>query len=134
MKKENGNTANGKKRILIVDDDVNLLQIIGRTLELEGYDVITTGDGNKAIELIPEFKPHLVILDIMMPIISGYDVLLRIRRQYDIPVLMLTAIGAVEALEKSIEAGADGYVTKPFQTGELVARIRALLRRARVTN
>lgn len=120
-----------KAHILVVDDDAELLRIVGRTLELEGYYVSTAGDGNIALTLLPKCKPDLVILDIMMPGLNGYQVLELIRKQSNVPVLMLTAIGETSSLEKSVDLGADNYITKPFRMQELLARIRATLRRAR---
>jgi two-component system response regulator MtrA len=118
-----------KTRILVVDDDPELLRIVGRTLELEGFDVTTASDGKTALTLLPECRPHLVVLDVMMPDLDGYETLELIRKQSDVPVLMLTALSNTSSLEKSVDLGADRYVTKPFRTGELVARIRSLLRR-----
>jgi DNA-binding response OmpR family regulator len=131
LEKKKGNTRRIKKiRIMVVDDDPELLQIAARTLELEGFEVTTAGDGESALVLLPKFKPQIVILDVMMPGLDGYQTLELIRKQSDVPVLMLTALNDTGALEKSLDLGADRYVTKPFRSAELLARIRALLRRA----
>lgn len=126
-KSDKGKT--GKKRILVVDDDRELLQMIGRALELEGYEVTTALNGNSGLAAMPKCKPHLVILDIMMPGLNGYETLAQIRQSSKVPVMMLTAVGMEYALEKSVDLGADRYVTKPFRIAELLAGIRALLRR-----
>jgi len=123
--------ARGKIRILVADDDQELLWIAARTLELEGFDVATAKDGDMALALLPKFQPDLVVLDVMMPGLNGYEVLDLIRKRSDVPVLMLTALSGIDSLEKSVDLGADGYVTKPFRIPELIARIRALLRRAK---
>ena len=120
-----------KERILIVDDDREILQIVKRTLELEGYTVDVATDGYIAVTRLRKRNPALVLLDIMMPGLDGYQVLDRIRRHSNVPVIMLTALGEVSALEKSVDLGADGYITKPFRTEELLARIKAVLRRSK---
>lgn len=119
-----------QKHILVIDDDQELLRIVSRTLELEGYNVSIASDGQSALSLFPRCKPDLIILDIMMPDINGHQVLQRIREDSNVPVMMLTAIGEPVTLEKSLNLGADNYMTKPFRSKELLARIRALLRRA----
>ena len=120
-----------KQRILIVDDDKEILQIVKRTLELEGYIVDVATDGYIAVTKLRKGNPALILLDIMMPGLDGYQVLDRIRRHSNVPVIMLTALGEVSALEKSVDLGADGYITKPFRTEELLARVRAVLRRSK---
>lgn len=117
--------------ILIAEDDPHIRQGLADTLESEGYQVSAACDGEDALRLFTEAAPQLVLLDVMMPGLSGYDVCQRIRQQDPrIPILMLTAKG--EEIDKVIglEKGADDYVTKPFGIHELLARIRALLRRA----
>jgi DNA-binding response OmpR family regulator len=120
----------GKVRILVLDDDTEILQLIRRTLEMEGYNVDAFPDGDSALTFLKKKKEDLILLDIMMPGIDGYQVLRQIRQDYNIPVIMLTAISDVDAIEKSVELGADGYITKPFRTEELLARVRAILRRS----
>ncbi|MFH0830326.1 MAG: response regulator [Candidatus Aenigmatarchaeota archaeon] len=118
-----------KFRILVVDDDRDLLRIVTRTLELEGYDAVPAADGKSALALFEERQPNLVVLDIMMPDMDGYEVLARIRERSNVPVIMLTAIKESDSLQKSLGLGADDYVRKPFRTHELLARIKTKLKR-----
>jgi two-component system response regulator MprA len=116
--------------ILIVDDDVRLLKMLRRTLVYEGYDVLTAEDGQKALEQVYDQHPDVVVLDWMLPELDGLDVLGALREdQNEIPVLMLTARDAIEDRVEGLEGGADDYLVKPFAPAELVARVRALLRR-----
>jgi DNA-binding response OmpR family regulator len=119
-----------KARILVLDDDIEVLNIIERTLEMEGYAVDAFSKGDSALTCLKKKKTDLILLDIMMPGVDGYQVLRQIRRDYNIPVIMLTALSDVEAIEKSVDLGADGYITKPFRTDELLARVRAIMRRS----
>jgi len=119
-------------RILVAEDDANILNGLIDTLESEGYEAAPAGDGREALELFEKERFDLVILDIMMPEKSGYDVCREIRRQdQDVPIIMLTAKG--EEIDKvvGLQLGADDYVTKPFGIHELLARIAACLRRSR---
>lgn len=117
-------------RILIVDDDAQLLQQLKTVLEEQHYAIETARDGQKALEAISSGAFDLVILDIMMPKIDGLSFLREIRQEsIDTPVLMLSARGATEDRVKGLDLGADDYLAKPFSLGELLARIRALLRR-----
>lgn len=116
--------------IMVIDDDPEMLQLLRRTFEMEGYDVVLAADGVSGMALLRDRKPDLLILDIMMPGPDGYIVLERIRQSYDIPVIMLTAKRDATSLEKALALGADDYVKKPFRPLELVARIRTKLRRA----
>ena len=118
------------KSILVMDDEPVMLQLLERTLELEGYDVDVAADGAYGMALYREKKPNLVILDIMMPGPDGYQVLESIRQDGDIPVIMVTSKCDVDSLKKAMAQGADDYVRKPFRPLELLARIRAKLRRA----
>lgn len=115
--------------IMVVDDEQTILNLLKRTLEPEGYGVVTAADGRSALALLEEHKPDLVILDIMMPGLDGFQVLDLIRQRSDVPVIMLTARREVNTLRDALALDADDYVRKPFHTGELVARIRAKLRR-----
>ena len=116
--------------ILIVDDDVRLLKMLRRTLVYEGYDVLTAEDGQNALEQVYEQHPDVVVLDWMLPELDGLDVLGALREdRNEIPVLMLTARDAIEDRVEGLEGGADDYLVKPFAPAELVARVRALLRR-----
>ena len=116
--------------IMVVDDDLEMLRLVKRTLELEGHDVTVAADGSSALMLFRDREPDLVILDIMMPGPDGFQVLELIRQRSNIPVLMLTARCEVTSLDKALALGADDYVRKPFRPRELVARVRVKLRRA----
>ena len=122
-----------KKRpyIMVVDDEQAVLRLLNRTLETEGYGVILADNGSSALALLDEHTPDLVILDIMMPELDGFQVLPLIRQRSNVPIIMLTARGEVTTLRHALALGADDYVRKPFGRGELLARIRAKLRRAR---
>jgi len=118
--------------IMVVDDEQAILRMLSRTLEPEGYGVILADNGSSALALLEECRPDLVILDIMMPGLDGFQVLDLIRQRSNVPVIMLTARGEVTTLRDALALGADDYVKKPFGRGELLARIRAKLRRAGV--
>jgi len=121
-------------KILVVDDEEALLRLITHNLEREGYQTIAAADGLKAIEILRQERPDLLILDLMLPGISGLDICRRLRQeQYDVPILMLTARD--EEIDKvlGLEMGADDYVTKPFGVRELMARVKAILRRRQRT-
>ena len=123
---------NKKAHILVVDDNEEfVLQLVRRILEPEGYSVTAATNGNSALTVIDELRPDLVLLDIRMPEINGYQVLKRIREKSDVPVIMLTAILEVTSVQQSLGLGADDYIRKPFKPQELVARVQAKLRRAR---
>jgi len=115
--------------IVAVDDDYDMLRILKRTLELEGYGVATAADGNSALALVDKQQPDLVILDIMMPQLDGFEVLKLIRQRSSVPVIMLTSRCEDTVLRNALTLGADDYVKKPFSTRVLIARIRAKLRR-----
>ena len=119
-----------RQSIMMIDDEPEMLQLLARTFEMEGYETILAADGVSAMALLRDCKPDLIILDIMMPGLDGYIVLERIRQSYDIPVIMLTAKREATSLEKALALGADDYVKKPFRPLELVARVRAKLRRS----
>ena len=116
--------------IMVVDDEQTILRLLNRTLELEGYGVIVADNGRLALDLLEEHRPDLVILDIKMPGLDGYQVLNLIRQSSNVPVIMLSATREMTTKRDTLILGADDYVEKPFHTGELVARIRAKLRRA----
>ena len=120
-----------KTHILVVDDEQDTLQLLRQTLELEGFAVTVATDGNSALALLAEREPDLVLLDIRMPGLNGYQVVERIRESSSVPVLMLTAVRGETVVEHSLGLGADDYIRKPFRTRVLVAHIRAKLRRAR---
>lgn len=117
-------------KILVVDDDPNILRMIERILQLEGYEVTTALDGETAIQIFKKTGFSLVILDILMPGIDGISVCTTIRQYSSIPIIMVTAKGSVNEKLEGFDAGADDYVTKPFPTKELVARVNAVLRRS----
>ncbi len=116
-------------RILVVDDDPEIVSFVKRGLIYDGYDVDTAGDGSEALAKALEVEPDLVILDIMMPGIDGIEVSRRLRQAGDVPILMLTAKGTVADKVAGLDSGADDYLVKPFSFDELLARVRALLRR-----
>ncbi len=118
-------------RVLVVDDEVNIAELIGMALRYEGWEVATANSGNAAVHAAKDTQPDAVVLDIMLPDIDGLEVLRRIRgTQPQLPVVFLTAKDAVEDRIAGLTAGGDDYVTKPFSLEELVARLRALMRRA----
>ena len=119
------------ERILVVDDEARIVDIVRVYLEREGYRVISGADGNAALELARRERPDLVILDLMLPGLSGWDVCRALRAEGGPPIIMLTARGDATEKVVGLELGADDYVTKPFDPHELVARVRAVLRRAR---
>ena len=117
-------------RLLIVDDEPNLRHSLSYALRQEGYEVATAEDGERALEMFRSGKPDLVVLDVMLPKMDGLAVCRAIRRDSDIPVIMLTARSSELDTVVGLEVGADDYLAKPFSTVELIARIRAALRRA----
>jgi two-component system response regulator RegX3 len=117
-------------KVLVVDDEESLLDAVRYALSREGMDVAVARDGNAAMELVTAERPDLVVLDLMLPGLSGWDVCRRIRSASQVPILMLTARDAEVDRVVGLEMGADDYVTKPFSLRELVARVRALLRRS----
>lgn len=116
-------------RILVVDDDPEIASLVKRGLMYEGFTVDTAADGEEALTKARDVEPDLVILDVMMPGIDGLEVSRRLRQASDIPILMLTAKGTVPDKVEGLESGADDYMVKPFDFDELLARVRALLRR-----
>jgi len=118
-----------KQKILIVDDDANIAELISLYLTKECYDTLTAYDGQEAIKQFPIYKPNLVILDIMLPGIDGYEVCREIRKTSSVPIIMLSAKGEIFDKVLGLELGADDYIIKPFDSKELVARVRAVLRR-----
>ena len=118
-------------RVLVVDDDINVVDVVRRYLEREGYDVDAVGDGTVALQRALADPPDLVILDLMLPGVDGLEVCRRLRALAPVPVIMLTARGAEAERIIGLELGADDYMAKPFSPKELVARVRAVLRRAR---
>ena len=119
-----------KARILVVDDDLQILDVLKCTLENEGYEVGVAADGNSALALLTGYKPDLVLLDIKMPDPDGYHVLESIRGKSEVPVIMLTGALDPTSVYQSVCLGADDYVRKPFRSRELLARIKNKLKRA----
>ena len=117
------------KKVLIVEDDANIAELLHLYLEKEGFESQVAKDGGKGVELFRSFQPDLVLLDIMLPIMDGWSVLKKIREGDKTPVIMLTAKGEVEDKVSGLEQGADDYIVKPFETKEVLARVRAVLRR-----
>lgn len=120
-------------KILIVDDDPMLSELIGYNLENEGYAVVRARDGQEGLRQFQQEQPDLVILDVTMPKLNGWEVCEHIRAVSDTPVMMLTAQGREEDIIRGLDLGADDYLTKPFQVKILLARVRAALRRARLS-
>jgi DNA-binding response OmpR family regulator len=119
-------------KILVADDDADLLDLVAYALGQAGYLVVKAPDGNAAVERFDAEAPDLVVLDINMPGLSGFDVCSLIRARSTVPVMMLTARGEEQDLVRALDLGADDYLTKPFSPRELLARVKALLRRARI--
>ena len=116
--------------MLVVDDDPNMVSMLRRTLGFEGYRVSTAEDGESALRTAERERPDVVVLDVMLPGIDGLDVCRRLRSRHDVPILLLTARGSVPDRVAGLDAGADDYLPKPFAVDELLARVRALLRRS----
>jgi len=121
------------ERILAVDDEYLILELIRRVLERSHYEVITAADGPAALRLFHETKPHLVLLDLILPGLSGWEVCSQIRNISAVPIIMLTRLGAQDDIARGLNIGADDYVVKPFTTSELLARVQAVLRRTRMS-
>jgi DNA-binding response OmpR family regulator len=122
-----------KTTILTADDDPQLLRLVARNLELEDYDVLTASDGKQALEQIEQHAPDLVLLDVMMPRMDGFTVTSRVREFSAVPIIIVTARGQDQDKVRGLDLGADDYLTKPFSIEELLARVRAVLRRAQFT-
>jgi two-component system, OmpR family, response regulator MprA len=120
-------TATG--RVLVVEDDAEIADVLRRSLRQEGYEVKTSADGVEALDVATGFVPDLVVLDLGLPRLDGVEVCRRLRAEGDVPILMLTARAETEDRVSGLDSGADDYLVKPFERQELLARIRALLRR-----
>ena len=118
-----------KQKILIVDDDNNIAELISLYLMKECFDTLIVEDGEQALEQFGQFQPNLILLDLMLPGIDGYQVCREIRRTSNVPIIMLSAKGEVFDKVLGLELGADDYIIKPFDSKELVARVKAVLRR-----
>ncbi|MBO6162853.1 MAG: response regulator transcription factor [Eubacterium sp.] len=122
-----------KPRILIVDDDENIAELISLYLNKECFDTEIAGDGETALTLVESYDPDLILLDIMLPGMDGYEVCQQIRRTKETPIIMLSAKGEVFDKVLGLKLGADDYIIKPFDSNEMVARVRAVLRRTQRT-
>ena len=120
--------------ILIVDDDPSIREIVGRVLEDEGYRIETATDGLRGLEQFYKVLPNLIILDVKMPEMDGWETLRRIREISNCPVIMLTAFGSTNDIIQGLESGADDYLVKPFGVQELIARVGTVLRRAQAVS
>ena len=119
-----------KTTILVADDDPQLLRLVTRNLQFEGYEVLPASDGQQALEQIEAQRPDLVLLDVMMPKMDGFSVCHRTREFSTVPIILVTARGQEQDKIRGLDLGADDYLTKPFSVDELLARVRAVLRRA----
>jgi two-component system response regulator MprA len=119
----------GRPRVLVVEDDAEIAGVLRRSLDKEGYEVRIAGDGQAALGQAGDFEPDAVVLDLGLPRLDGVEVCRRLRDEGDVPILILTARDALEARVEGLDSGADDYLVKPFEREELLARLRALLRR-----
>jgi two-component system alkaline phosphatase synthesis response regulator PhoP len=117
------------KKVLVVDDDIKTVELVKLYLNRDGYRVLTANNGNDALQIARESHPELIVLDLMLPGISGLDVCRTLRAESDVPIIMLTALTTDDDRLTGLDLGADDYVTKPFSPRELAARVRAVLRR-----
>lgn len=124
---------NHKEKILVVDDEINIRRILETRLSIVGYTVLTAADGEEALLLYRKEVPDLIILDIMIPKLDGYGVCQEIRKESEIPIIMLTALSDVTDKITGLELGADDYIVKPFSPKELEARVKSILRRVEKT-
>jgi two-component system KDP operon response regulator KdpE len=123
-----------RPHVLIVDDELAIIKFVRANLQAEDYEVLTAMDGCQALETVEMELPDLVVLDIMLPIIDGFEICRRLREWSQIPIIMLSARGNDEDKVKCLDLGADDYITKPFSAHELMARVRAVLRRAQAVD
>jgi two-component system, OmpR family, response regulator MprA len=121
--------VNRAPRVLVVEDDLDIAGVLRRSLDKEDYEVRLAGDGEAALEQSADFQPDAVILDLGLPKLDGVEVCRRLRAAGDVPILVLTARDALESRVEGLDSGADDYLVKPFEREELLARVRALLRR-----
>ena len=121
-------------KIMVVDDDSNICELLRLYLEKEGFDPVIAGNGVRALEMFDTEKPDLILLDVMMPQLDGWQVCREIRKKSQCPIIMLTAKGEVFDKVLGLELGADDYVVKPFEAKEVIARVKAVLRRSGVQN
>ena len=117
------------QKVLVVEDDINIAELLRLYLQKDGFEVSHAADGGKAVEMAKEIQPDLVLLDIMLPVMDGWQVCRELRKTMKMPIIMLTAKGETEDKVSSLEMGADDYIVKPFEVKELLARVHAVLRR-----
>ena len=117
------------QKVLVVEDDNNIAELLRLYLQKDGFEVSHAADGGKAVEMAREIQPDLVLLDIMLPVMDGWQVCRELRKTMKIPIIMLTAKGETEDKVSGLEMGADDYIVKPFEVKELLARVHAVLRR-----
>src|SRR5271157_5044046 len=122
-----------RPHILVVDDEPQITRVLRTTLNAQGYDIRVANDGETALEIVKDFTPDLVITDLMMPNMNGIELCRRLRKTSNVPILVLSVRGEERSKIEALDSGADDYITKPFSTGELLARVRAALRRAPIT-
>jgi DNA-binding response OmpR family regulator len=120
-------------KILVVDDEPRYVRLMEANLVSEGYQVIKASNGQEAVDAVDQHHPDLVLLDVMMPVISGFDACERIREFSNVPIVMVTAKGDEQDRVKGLDVGADDYIVKPYSATELLARVRAVLRRAQLS-
>ena len=118
-------------KILVIEDEEEIIRLLTFRFEQEGYEVLSAYNGVEGLRILQQESPNLVVLDVMMPRMNGWETCKRIRQYSDVPIIMLTALGQETDLVRGLELGADDYVTKPFSLAELVARVRAALRRGK---
>ena len=117
------------QKVLVVEDDINIAELLRLYLQKDGFEVSHAADGGKAVEMAKEIQPDLVLLDIMLPVMDGWQVCRELRKTMKMPIIMLTAKGETEDKVSGLEMGADDYIVKPFEVKELLARVHAVLRR-----
>lgn len=127
-------TAGDHRRILVVDDEAQITRVLRTTLSSQGYDIRVANDGEMALELMKNWTPHVVITDLAMPNLDGVGLCRQVRQISQVPIIVLSVRGQDRSKVEALDAGADDYVTKPFSMNELLARIRAQLRRSPVTD
>jgi two-component system KDP operon response regulator KdpE len=118
-------------KILVIEDEQEVVDLLALRFQQEGYEVLSAANGVEGLRILQQEHPHLVVLDVMMPRMNGWETCKRIRQYSDVPIIMLTALGQETDKVRGLELGADDFVTKPFSLAELVARVRAALRRSR---
>ncbi len=125
--------ANGSHRVLVVDDEPNIADVISMALRYQGFEVTSASTGSEALAAVKSFRPQLMLLDVMLPDMEGFEVARRLSAEHErVPIIFLTARDATEDKVRGLTVGGDDYVTKPFSLEELIARVRALLRRSGV--